>query len=81
MDYFQKITTKYVLKNVGSMLEVGSGAGKGYNVNIPWPHDGIGDAEYMAGAYMYVCLFIHACIFIYTCMYVYLYMYIIYLCL
>jgi len=57
------------------MFEVGSGAGKGYNVNIPWPHDGVGDAEYMAGACMYVCLFIHVCMFVYICMYFHSYMY------
>ena len=33
---------------IGALLEVGSGAGKGYNVNIPWPHEGVGDTEYLA---------------------------------
>ncbi|OQS00688.1 hypothetical protein THRCLA_05889 [Thraustotheca clavata] len=32
----------------GSPENVGSGKGKGYNVNIGWPGGGIGDAEYLA---------------------------------
>jgi acetoin utilization deacetylase AcuC-like enzyme len=32
----------------GPMHEVGAGAGAGYNINIPWPHGGVGDKEYLA---------------------------------
>ena len=32
----------------GSADEVGAGPGKGFNVNIPFPRGGLGDAEYLA---------------------------------
>ena len=32
----------------GSMHECGAGPGLGYNVNIPWPHGGVGDGAYLA---------------------------------
>uniref|UniRef100_A0A1L8DWX0 Protein deacetylase HDAC6 n=1 Tax=Nyssomyia neivai TaxID=330878 RepID=A0A1L8DWX0_9DIPT len=32
----------------GDFSEVGSGAGEGFNVNIPWNRKGMGDAEYTA---------------------------------
>jgi hypothetical protein len=35
----------------GSASEVGVGPGEGFNVNIPWPYGGMGDAEYLAGGY------------------------------
>lgn len=28
-------------------LQVGKGAGEGYNLNIPWDSEGMGDAEYL----------------------------------
>ncbi|KAG7926745.1 hypothetical protein KL925_003030 [Ogataea polymorpha] len=31
----------------GGADQVGSGAGEGFNVNIPWPVGGVGDADYM----------------------------------
>ncbi|EKX43986.1 hypothetical protein GUITHDRAFT_157988 [Guillardia theta CCMP2712] len=31
----------------GGAHEVGVGAGRGFNINIPWPHDEVGDAEYL----------------------------------
>ncbi len=30
----------------GSMSSVGDGPGAGFNVNVPWPCGGAGDAEY-----------------------------------
>eukprot|EP01044_Picomonas_judraskeda_P012483 COSAG03_NODE_1789_length_3521_cov_2.148743_2_plen_640_part_00 len=35
----------------GGPEQVGLGAGAGYNVNIGWPHEGMGDAEYAAAWY------------------------------
>ena len=35
----------------GGPEQVGLGAGAGYNVNIGWPHAGMGDAEYAAAWY------------------------------
>lgn len=32
----------------GEIAETGQGDGFGYNVNIPWPHGGFGDADYLA---------------------------------
>ena len=32
----------------GRVTEVGSGAGVGYTINVPWPCGGMGDAEYLA---------------------------------
>lgn len=32
----------------GSAREVGTGAGAGYNINVPWPCGNMGDAEYFA---------------------------------
>eukprot|EP00245_Coleochaete_scutata_P014866 TRINITY_DN6433_c0_g2_i1.p1 TRINITY_DN6433_c0_g2~~TRINITY_DN6433_c0_g2_i1.p1 ORF type:complete len:681 (+),score=171.23 TRINITY_DN6433_c0_g2_i1:191-2233(+) len=39
----------------GGMLEVGSGSGEGFSVNIPWKCGGVGDEDYMA-AFQYVVL-------------------------
>lgn len=33
--------------NYGRSASLGSGAGKGYSVNIPWPTGGMGDGEYL----------------------------------
>ena len=32
----------------GAATEIGAGAGKGFNVNIPWEEKGLGDADYLA---------------------------------
>lgn len=35
----------------GDPKVVGTGRGAGYNINIAWPHGGVGDIEYMAAFY------------------------------
>ncbi|TIB63366.1 hypothetical protein E3P77_03550 [Wallemia ichthyophaga] len=39
--------TFYPGSDFGGMSMTGSGAGEGYSVNIPWPHAGMGDSEYL----------------------------------
>ena len=34
--------------NGGNFDQVGSGKGLGYNINIPLPHGGFGDADFLA---------------------------------
>jgi len=38
------------MQGMGYAEEVGEGAGRGHNVNIPWSEKGVGDGDYMAGA-------------------------------
>ena len=42
-----KLTAQF-FPGTGEAAEVGVGDGTGYNVNIPWRHEGMGDAEYAA---------------------------------
>ncbi|TIB72579.1 hypothetical protein E3Q23_03361 [Wallemia mellicola] len=39
--------TFYPGSDFGGMNMTGSGAGEGFSVNIPWPHAGMGDPEYL----------------------------------
>ncbi|TIA86270.1 hypothetical protein E3P99_03736 [Wallemia hederae] len=39
--------TFYPGSDFGGMHMTGSGAGEGFSVNIPWPHAGMGDPEYL----------------------------------
>jgi hypothetical protein len=36
-------------QGIGFATEVGEGAGRGYNVNVPWFETKMGDGDYMAG--------------------------------
>jgi hypothetical protein len=36
-------------QGIGYATEVGEGAGRGYNVNVPWAETKMGDGDYMAG--------------------------------
>lgn len=40
--------TYYPCDEAGSHKMTGEGAGKGYNINVPWEHGGCGDADYLA---------------------------------
>lgn len=37
----------------GIAKEVGTGPGKGFNVNLPWRSKGVGDADYMVSEHRY----------------------------
>lgn len=40
--------TFYPIGNEGNYDKVGQGKGAGFNINVPWPHGGFGDADYFA---------------------------------
>ncbi|ORX73657.1 Arginase/deacetylase, partial [Linderina pennispora] len=37
----------YPVSDEGRMEKVGSGGGEGFNINIPWPCEGVGDGDYL----------------------------------
>lgn len=46
--YLPSCCSEFFYPGTGDYDEVGTGAGKGFNLNVAWPTAGMGDEDYMA---------------------------------